>query len=184
MPDLITLAEAKEWLEITDSARDTLIASLVSAASEACLDILGRTSLLQATRTEVLSGGGGPTLPVNGWPIRSLTSVAIDGLGVVPVTQFTFDDHMVIWKLGKFPRGLKNVTVVFSGGEDAVPPAVKLATQYTAKAMWDAKKIDMNATSESWVGVGGAGFWPTGPGSVPPQAVSLLQGSSSRIWAS
>jgi len=184
VPDLITLAEAKDWLDITDSARDALIATLVTAASDECLHILGRRSLLQATRTEALSGGGGPTLPVNGWPIRSLTSVTIDGQSAIPVAQLTFDDHMVIWKQGKFPRGIKNVTVVFSGGEDAVPATVKLATKYTVKAMWDARKIDMNATSESWVGVGGAGFWPTGPGSVPPQAVSLLQGSVSRAWVS
>lgn len=172
---LITLSQAKSWLGILDAERDALLTALAAAASDACTHVLGGRSLLVASRTEILSGTGGEVQPVNHIPIRSVTSVTIVTQALT-ASSYTFDDNAIYLKNGlRFPRGPKNVTVVYSGGLDAIPAPVLLAAQYTVKAMWDARKTDMNATSESFPGIGGNGFWQDGPGAVPPQARALLR---------
>jgi hypothetical protein len=41
----------------------------------------------------------------------------------------------------------------------------------------------MNTTGEAWAGVGGGGFWPSGPGSIPPQALKLFMKFANRMIA-
>jgi len=172
---LVTLSQVKAWLGITDTERDALLSMLARAAESACVKVMGGRDLLRARRTEVLSGTGGAVQPVNHVPIHSVTSVTI-GTALLGGSTYTFDDYAVyLTNGGKFPRGAKNITVVYSGGLDEVPDDVVLAVQYTVKAMWDARTTDMNATSESFPGIGGNGFWQDGPGSVPPQARVLLR---------
>lgn len=177
MDDLVSPSEAKAWLDITDTARDALITSLARAASSACTKALGGRELLRSKRTEILSGLGGSILPVNHFPVRSVESVTIDaytGASALDASLVTFDDYSIILRGRTFPRGTRNVTVVYSAGLDEIPDDVKLAAQYVVKAFWDARKTDMNSANESWNAIGGSSFWPTGPGSIPPQAQFLL----------
>jgi len=172
--DLVTLDQVKTWLGITDTESDALLATLAGAASDACVSAMGGRDLLRSTRTEALSGTGSDLIPVNHTPIRSVTSVTI-GTAALAVTSYTFDDNAIyLLNGGRIERGRKNVTVVYSGGLDDIPDPVSLAARYTVKAMWDARLTDMNTTSESFPGIGGSGFWPAGPGAVPPQARALL----------
>lgn len=180
MADLVSLQEAKAWLDFTDtdSARDQILSSLAEAVSRACERAMGGRNLERTTYTEVLSGGGGVTLPVNNVPIRSVTSVLLNpATNSTPLTAstYTFDDNQVILYTGVFPRGVRNVRVVYSAGLDDVPEDVKLAAKYVIKAFWDARKTDMNSMNESWNAIGGSSFWPSGPGSIPPQALFLLR---------
>lgn len=186
MPDLITVSEVKDWLDIpaSDTTRDTLLQSLVGAASDAAIAGMGGRDPLRRTRTVLLNGPGGQRLAVNHYPIRAVTSVTINpetGAAPIPADQIVWDDYIIYWRTGTFPRGLKNIQVVFNAGQDTLAPKVRLGLKYTVKAFWDARKTDMNTSSESWAGVGGAGFWPSGPGSVPPQALTLFDSEARRM---
>jgi hypothetical protein len=131
-----------------------------------------------------VNGKGGAALPLNEFPIVSVESVTIDGrTGGTPMatTSYTWDDNLIYHLHGIFPLAIRNVTVVYIAGIDPRPEPITLAAKYTCKAMWDARLTDMNSTGESWSDVGGSSFWPSGPGAVPPQAVSLLTLYQSKI---
>lgn len=187
MADLFNLADAKAWIGIdpSDTTRDAILASLVRAASEACIKVMGRDPL-RRTHTDTVNGCGGPALPVNEFPISSVTSVTINartgGTPMLP-TQYTWDDNLIYNLAGDFPRGIRNVQVVYIAGLYPRPEPITLAGRYTCKGMWDARLTDMNSTGESWSDVGGSSFWPSGPGAVPPQAMSLLMLYQSKIRA-
>jgi hypothetical protein len=183
--DLFTIADAKAWmgLDPNDTTRDVLLQSLVDAASEACIKEIGHNPL-SSQRTEVVNGRGGSGLPLNHFPITAVASVTINartGGTAMPAALYTFDDNLIYCLDGSFPYGIKNITVVYTAGFTTCPAPITLAAKYTCKAFWDARLIDMNSTGESWSEVGGSSFWPTGPGSVPPQAIQLLNLYGSKI---
>jgi hypothetical protein len=178
MSALISTAELKAWLSIplTDVSRDALLGSLATAASEAAIKVMQHNPVRSA-RTLLVDGYGGSGLPLNHFPIHSVEAVTINpdlGGQPLPPSAYTFDDHMIHLRHGVFPRGKRNVSISYTAGLAEVPEHIKTACQYIAKGMWDARKTDMNASGESFQGVGGASFWPSGPGAVPPQALSLL----------
>jgi hypothetical protein len=178
MAAFLSLADAKRWLDIdpAEDSRDDILQALIDAATDSAIQVMQRDPTSQS-RDVVVSGFGGPTLPMNHYPIQSVESVTIcPETGALPLdpATYTFDDNVIILRRGGFPLGRRNIGVSFTAGEPVFPPSITLAMRYTVKAMWDARKIDMNATGESFEGVGSSSFWPTGPGSVPPQAVALL----------
>ena len=169
---LVSLDKAKAWLSITGTDQDALLAEVLESASEACATELSRG--VEGRRyTDKLSGTGARVMPVNNPPVAGITAVKIDGKDM-PISDYTFDEISVIARSGPFPIGLKNIEITYSGGFSTIPAPIVTAVLFTVKAMWDAKTIDMNATSESFPGVGGNGFWPTGPGAIPPAAQTLL----------
>lgn len=182
---LFSLADAKAWIGIdpSDTTRDVILTSLVNAASEACVKVMGRDPL-RRTHTETVSGKGGPALPVNNFPISSVSSVTINsryGGTPMPSTQYTWDDNCIYHLGGVFPFAIRNVDLIYIAGLYPCPEPITLAAKYTCKGMWDARLIDMNSTGENWSEVGGSSFWPTGPGAVPPQARQYLDLYASRI---
>jgi hypothetical protein len=129
--------------------------------------------LTSAEETETRNGLNGPALPLRRFPITAIASITIDDVAV-DVSGFRFNDNMLYRKSGIIPRGQANVIVTYTAGLAAIPEDVQQAVLYTAKAIWDARRTDMNLSSESYAGIGSGGFWQDGPGSVPPQAKVLL----------
>jgi hypothetical protein len=178
MPDLTDIGAAKAWLNIdpTDTTRDELLQSLVTAASEEAIKVMGRDPARRA-RSVIVDGYGGTALPMNHFPISAVESVTINpqnGAQPLPASDYFFDDNLIYLRHGTFPLGKRNVGISYTAGLAFVPASIQLAVHYTIKAFWDARLTDMNSVAESFEGVGGAGFWPSGPGAVPPQAVNLL----------
>ena len=146
--DLATLADVKAWLGLSSTADDVVLAGLVSAISAAILADLGR-SLLPATTTEVIDGGG-TSLPLRRWPVTSVASVTVGGAPLAPspvpgIGGWRLDPPDVappgamqrLTFIGAaFPRGIANVTVTYHAGyevlsEVALVPAV---APYTVSA--------------------------------------------------
>ncbi len=80
MTDLITLAQAKTWLNLTNTTTDDVfIQELVDAASQEFLTYTSRSAIQQATYTERRNGTGTTSMTLQNRPVQSITSLTISG---------------------------------------------------------------------------------------------------------
>ncbi len=177
---LISLSDAKSWLGITDTTSDSLVSSLIAAATDAAIRFMSRDPRRQQY-TRTVSGLGGPTLPLPDFPIVAVTTVSLLTASTadlappnINVQDLVWDDNAIHWRGNRFARGFRNVSVTYTAGLEPLPDAIKQAMRYIVRAMFDAQSVDMNATGESFVGLGSSQWWASGPGAMPPQAQALL----------
>lgn len=114
---ITTNTEYKTWARITSSTDDTLITTLISAASRLAERICGRTlttsgatSFESATWTEVLPGQGQELVQLSNTPITSITSVTLlagDGttLNTYASTEYKFSPATGVLALTPVARG-------------------------------------------------------------------------------
>lgn len=181
---MVSTDEVKRWLDLdpTDDSRDDILQLLIEAASGELFTRLGWDFRAQ-TWLENYNGRGGSAMAVNQHPIIAVRSLTVAKL-VLDQASYDWDETLIYLRNGTFPRGAKLITVSYDAGLPAVPAWAKLACQYTVKAFWQARKTDMNTTGEQFTGIGGASFWPSGPGSVPPQALALIEPFRERVKVS
>jgi hypothetical protein len=87
--DLITLARAKQDIQsITDSSQDSLLNTLITAASEA-IEKYCRRRFVSTAWDELYSGGGDRRLLLRQYPIQSVQSVRYRPVTVVKITNTT-----------------------------------------------------------------------------------------------
>lgn len=94
--DLVTLAEVKTALEITDSSRDTLIAQLITQASSACINEAGREfapATASATRRFRVDSF---TVNLCPYDLRSVTTVVLNPEGTSPSTLAATTDYQLL----------------------------------------------------------------------------------------
>jgi hypothetical protein len=133
MSQLTTLAAVKQWLALQDTtASDDLLTTLIDACSTYIENWLNR-QILVATYTETRNGQGGPFIATLNFPIVSVASVIIDGLAIQArgplgptITgnggpSYVFDDIQIMLCGAVFPRGVQNVSFVYSAGYTTVP---------------------------------------------------------------
>jgi hypothetical protein len=133
---LITLAQAKNWLQIaTDQTNDdTLLGMLCSTASDFFLLLTDRQSIVQQSYTERLNGTGTGSIVPSNTPIVSISALSVDGRSIPASSGFGqpgyfFDDDSITitgggvcfpWSPGgipgSFPRGKGNVSITYVGG--------------------------------------------------------------------
>jgi hypothetical protein len=122
-----------------------LISVLVTSVSRYIIQFCSRTNMnAVSTVTDLLDGTGSDKQFVQEWPIKSVTSVLVFGVAVpaspdgiqpgyindvnaiilLPNTNVGAPLSRYNWSTGKFPRGRKNVQIVYQAGYDAVsnPP--------------------------------------------------------------
>lgn len=180
MAELVSIADAKTWLNITDDNCDAILAIVVPNASDAVIEYLGYNPQ-SSTETEFYNGTGTDSIAVNRVPITEVDEVKVSGL-VVPYERIIFG-RAVIYRTDGVPfmRGRKNVEVTYTAGYQSLPGGIVQGVLLTVAAMYNSRTIDPNITGESVVGVYSAGFWPTGPGTIPPAARDLLS-SYRTVW--
>lgn len=180
MADFATLAALKAALDITDTSRDALLGVLNGAATQMLIDQMERDPRVDDF-IERTNGLGTERLLVREYPILQVASVRIDGVPgsdpwPVPKGYFDWDDYSIWRKDGQnFPRGRRNVTVAYTAGLDPLPKTLSLAAVYTVRALITSRKVDLNASGESWQGVNSATWSAEGPGTVPQSALTLIQ---------
>ena len=180
MADFATLAALKAALDITDNSRDAMLSVLNGSATQMLIDAMERDPRVDDF-VEKASGLGTNTLLVNQYPILDVASIKIDGppgSDPWPVPKGYFDwDSYSIWRKdgGTFARGRRNVTVSYSAGLDPLPKTLSLAAIYTVRALITSRKVDLNASGESWQGVNSAAWSAQGPGTVPQAALTLIE---------
>lgn len=175
---MLSAAEAAVWL-MSDPADAALLPLVIDAATQALIDMMNgdpRTTDYEEWR----NGTGGASQPLNRAPVQRVRKVLLDGVPL-DMADITWDDCILYRKAG-FPRGNRNLKVFYSAGYDDLPPPVRQACLYTVKAMWLARRVDQNATGESFAGVLSQSFWQTGPGTVPPAARDLCRNYIARFF--
>ncbi|WP_213308186.1 head-tail connector protein [Paraburkholderia sacchari] len=130
--DLTTLANAKQWLNVTTANDDQLLTRLVSAASQFVQTWLNRT-IASASYTEKHTGSGSNTLALPNYPITAVSSLSIRGVPIAASPDgvqvgYTFDDRFLylIGNVGfsAFPNG--------ADGQFPTWPPLGVQVSYTA----------------------------------------------------
>lgn len=173
----LSVAEASAWL-MSDPVDDALLPLAIDAATQALIDVMNgdpRTN----DYVEWRNGTGGYAQPLNRAPIQRVRKVLLNGVAL-DMTQITWDDY-IIYRAAGFPRAPRNLQVFYTAGYDDTPPPIRQACLYTLKAMWLARRVDQNATGESFAGVLSQSFWQTGAGTVPPSARDLVRNYITRF---
>ena len=78
--DLTTLSSVKQWVSVSGASDDTLLASLITAASDAVLDFLARPFLGVQSYTEYYNPAQYTQITLRQWPVQSISSIALDGV--------------------------------------------------------------------------------------------------------
>lgn len=133
--DLTTLPNVKQWLSLTGLS-DPLLSRMITSVSAYLQSWLNRV-IAAADYTEVRNGTGGAVLPLQQFPVLSVSSLTIDGIviplrpplsansvsplgsmftGFGPPAGYTFDDFSVYVVGNKFWRGFQNIGVAYSAG--------------------------------------------------------------------
>lgn len=136
MNPLITLAQAKSWLNIQSdqTSDDSLITGIIAGASDNFGLLTGRDQLAPTTYTERLNGSGTAELIPSNLPLISISVLQIDGR-TMPVSStfgvpgYFFDENRIQLVGGgvsfpwapsgipfNFPRGRGNVSLNYIAG--------------------------------------------------------------------
>ena len=174
MAELVDIDEAKAFVGFDAGADSADLMDVAHAAGNGnVIQYLGWDPSLQ-TRTERLSGYGGPSIALPCRSLKSITSMLIDGVSIA-VSSFVIQASMLIYRGGVFPRGLANVEVTFRAGYSPLPSEITLAARFAIKAAWSAMALDPNFASHQVAGVESASFHADGPGALPPAAKVMLR---------
>jgi uncharacterized phiE125 gp8 family phage protein len=147
---LVTLTEAKQYLDITDSESDAIVAALINSCSEWVVGHIGR-KLLSETLTEYYHGDGSSLLMLNRRPVVSITSIHVDGnrlwdsTSEVASSDYQLDKQAGMiraWNLfGNWVCGTSNIRVIYVAGYTAgptgtMPKDLKLAVLRMIDHQW------------------------------------------------
>lgn len=163
----LTLAKAKTYLSITDTAEDPAVQATVDAAEAAIAHWVG--PLVAGTATEIVRPFNYDCLVVaERLPVRTLTSVTPRGGTAIDVTllDVNLNAGIIRYAYGASLFTAPTYTVVYSGGlaatATAVPADLMLAVQELTRHLWTTRR--------------GSGV--RRPGSAAPDAQAALEGAA------
>ena len=131
---LITLAEIKEWLNLTGSDDNDFLQRSINEWSDTIETRLGRT-ILSANYTDEVHDGGKRAVTLDNFPVTAISSIAVDG------TALGTDDYTLKAKSGiirmasgyNFAGGPGDILVSYTAGYTTAPGDLKRAvTQLVA----------------------------------------------------
>lgn len=146
--DLTTLQNVKDWLSITDTNSDKVIARLITASSGTFLTAINRGTFLTSSYTDTRDGTGTDSIILINYPITAVASVKVNNITVPPSPDgvkpgFVFDQYGVylvggsypfpnssasgLYYPGYFPMGRSNVIISYTAGYATTPPDVEQA---------------------------------------------------------
>lgn len=153
--NLVSLAEAKSYLNITGTSRDVQIQAIVDGAS-ALIEDFCQNAFVQRSFTEHYTGGinihkgGAKRLYLKHFPIVSVASITDDRGYVMPSDQYVIWpekgilEHFGYWYVPQTTTGAPGRwTVVYTAGRyantAAVLPSLKLACNMLIATRWMAR---------------------------------------------
>lgn len=180
---LVTLAEVKTWLAITDSTQDALLTDLIAAVEDAILDFTETKFELTPVTNEIHDARRQDTLIPTGWPLASVQAVKLgvnaDGTGgdTLAATEYNYDDVAVRLRASYMPLQRGYVRLDYTYGFATVPAKVKLATKLSVEAYYRMRKRgSVGTTSKAKEGesISYDKSWSSSAG-LPNEAVALLE---------
>jgi hypothetical protein len=156
---LITLADLKALLGITDGANDALLGQIIQRGSDAIARFCNRV-FAQRTVIETLPGPGGQLLKLKFSPIVTLTSIALDGETVDADTYtLTEPDAGIVFceSYWAYTGHKYSYAATYShgynlpdmAGTDTLPYDIQQATLELCKGMWLGRQRDPAVSMES-----------------------------------
>jgi hypothetical protein len=129
--DLSTLANVKQWLNVTGSVDDALLARLLTSVSNFIQSWLNRT-IAATVYTETLDGVGGQYLMLPNYPVTAVASLSINGTALaasasVSAPGYFFDDYGVHLRGYTFPRLPGCVDITYTAGLPSIPVEIEQA---------------------------------------------------------
>lgn len=177
--DIITLDEAKSFLNITSTASDAELADFISAASAAWVSRVGPVA--GSPEYSEWYDGGRPEIVLRHTPVQAVTSVTeaytssleyvlnpevLDGSGG-GAWGYTVDlsAGVVIRRATgvavPFASGRRNVHVVYTAGYAAVPADVQHAVKLLLRHMWETQRGGfLTSSGEAEFAPGISYTWP------------------------
>ena len=154
---IVTLAEMKAELEMTDDVEDANLTLWMNGLQERFNNRMNRT-LLYGDKTEVIDGGMGRVY-LHRYPVGSVASVHLSAAGIFDSTTLLAEgiDYRVITKRGEiiyglygddpWPEGVANIQVTYTGGYYAcdaqsvpagfeMPEDIRLAFMMQFSSLW------------------------------------------------
>ena len=130
--DLTTLANVKQWVNVTSSTDDSLLTRLITSVSNFIQTWLNR-ALSSATYTETYDGPIGTRMLVANYPVTAIASLSIDGATIplstdVTVAGYVLDTYGVILRGNySFGNGRSNVEITYTAGYSVIPVEIEQA---------------------------------------------------------
>lgn len=153
--DLTTTANVKTLLDISVSTYDTLLATLITAATDYIDRYLDRTLYDDAATTEYFNGESQKYLQLKRWPINSLTGVYYRSGDLDNPTWTAYSgktDYINSAATGELffmfdlPRGFQNIKVTFRGGyttpSTGAPESLRLACEKLVARLFNKRKAE------------------------------------------
>jgi Phage gp6-like head-tail connector protein len=131
--DLLLLDDVKDWLGITDTKSDTLLARLITAQSNYIKQWLQRDIVATSYVNEQYNGNGLSALMLRNWPLLGVSSITVtDTSGIssaYTAADVYFDRRNVFFNdsNNSFAKGLGNVSISYQAGFVTTPPAIAQA---------------------------------------------------------
>ena len=132
--DLTLLATVKEHMNVTGTTFDTILERIITAASLRIANFCDRKFIL-TTYTEFQHGRASNTVLLKHFPADKPTELNIDPESVFPVDTVVdtadfevMNDSLLVMLRGlKFPRGTRNIKIIYTAGYD--PPGTASPTR-------------------------------------------------------
>ena len=181
--DLITAAEAEQFLEITDGAGGDVLGEIITDVSARMAVSTGRTDWGGSSSRTEYHHGGRPYLLPKYLPVTSVTSVNDDpeyswGTGTALTANDDYHissgDNLIWCVYGSFMDGHKSVKLVYTGGysTSTIPAALKSLCKVQVKHEWDVKRRP---------GKGSGDEFGVAPGQILPQVMEGLLHYTPRV---
>lgn len=159
---LVTIADIKEELGISDGASDSKLFRWAEATSLRFAGICNRTFFAQTVSEAFYGVCGASSLPLTHLPIISVTSITQDGTVLTTDDYLRYDDAGMIYRMSSGVRTCwyaQLVTVVYRAGYDPIPADVSDAALSIMRHKFATDGRDPMLRSFQIEGVGREDYW-------------------------
>jgi len=143
----ISLAEAREYLNLNDTADDTELLIYLETACNLAELVADRTFARRTQVDTISSDGCESTLHLTKRPVLSVTTVTERGTTLTANTGYAYDPNYghVYRMAGTYERGVwaagtRSNVVTYVAGYAIIPPAVRQATLSILRHLWDTQR--------------------------------------------
>lgn len=128
---LTTLANVKDWLQITGSTSDAILSRMIQAFSDAVANYINR-DLGQQSYTVTRDGTGSNTIVFINYPVTAVTYLTVDGVAIplrpaVGRSGYVFTTTRITLVGYSFTKGEQNVVLTTTAGFAIIPTEIEQA---------------------------------------------------------
>lgn len=147
---LTTLANVKDWLQITNPSSDALLNRMITAFSDAVANYINR-DLGQQSYTITRDGNGADNMVFINYPVSAVTQLMVNGVAIPPRPGFGANGYVFtptkITLVGyQFTKGSQNVQLVTVAGFASIPTELEQAViEWIADRYASRDRIGLNS---------------------------------------